>query len=71
MIDMTLESEDNGWSCRNKLTVKHNGTVIIEEYDGGEPEDQSFYRDWKWVIPAIQKAYDLGVSDAQQDEPHD
>lgn len=30
--------------------------------DGGEPEDQTIRRDWKWVAPALQAAYDLGRS---------
>ena len=26
--------------------------------DGGEPEDQSFFRDWKWVAPLLNKLAD-------------
>jgi hypothetical protein len=39
--------------------------VVIEEYDGGEPEDQIFVRDWAWVEGAILKAYELGVKDGR------
>lgn len=28
--------------------------------DGGEPEDQTLGRDWKWVAPALRVAYKLG-----------
>jgi hypothetical protein len=28
--------------------------------DGGEPEDQTFSRDWGWVTGALQDAYQLG-----------
>lgn len=29
--------------------------------DGGEPEDQTLYRNWAWVPEALQEAYDRGV----------
>lgn len=57
------ETEDDGWVSRRKLIIEHNGKIIREEYDGGEPEDQSFYRDWAWVADAIEQAYQLGVKD--------
>ena len=28
--------------------------------DGGEPEDQTLGRDWAWVVPALNAAYELG-----------
>ncbi len=28
--------------------------------DGGEPEDNSFRRDWSWVAPALAQAFELG-----------
>jgi len=31
--------------------------------DGGEPEDQRLYRDWAWVVPALNKAYHTARSD--------
>lgn len=31
--------------------------------DGGEPEDQTLTRDWDWVAPALQAAYDRGYHD--------
>lgn len=24
-------------------------------FDGGEPEDNTFYRDWSWVVPLLNK----------------
>lgn len=44
------------WRCEDGV-----GVEIIGE-DGGEPEDQILVRDWSWVAPAIQAAFDLGVS---------
>lgn len=28
--------------------------------DGGEPEDQTLSRDWAWVVPALNKAFEDG-----------
>lgn len=45
------------------LRVTHNGTIVREERDGGEPEDQFFWRNWSWVPDAIRQAYLLGLKD--------
>lgn len=37
--------------------------------DGGEPEDNSFLRDWKWVAPALQEAYELGRAHGMNTPP--
>jgi hypothetical protein len=34
--------------------------------DGGEPEDNSFYRDGSWITPALNEAYRLGVEHSNQ-----
>ena len=36
--------------------------VAVIGTDGGEPEDQTLRRDWRWVTFALQAAYDLGRS---------
>ena len=36
-----------------------------EHWDGGEPEDNSFVRDWDWVEDELMKAYQQGLKDAQ------
>lgn len=41
-----------------------DGVALIGQ-DGGEPEDQTLGRDWKWVVSALQRAYDAGVADAK------
>ena len=50
------------------MKVIHNGKVIEEYYDGGEPEDNSFVRDWSWVPDAIEKAYKLGIEDCEKNK---
>ncbi len=47
------------------MIMKHNDKILYEKSDGGEPEDNSFGRDWSWVAAAIRKAYDLGFADGK------
>ena len=54
------EDEDEDWQT---LRIMRNGEVVRLETDGGEPEDQSFYRDWAWVADAIRQAYEYGLED--------
>lgn len=46
----------------NYMVIEWGDGSIQVERDGGEPEDQLFGRDWKWVLPAIQKAFEEGKS---------
>jgi len=66
MLFVTIERRDpeSRYDYSDVLKVFHKGKVIIEESDGGEPEDQTFGRDWDWVSTAIEKAYKLGLEDA-------
>ena len=65
MLEVKMEEKDNGWETRTHMTITHKGKVIREESDGGEPEDNSFGRDWGWVPGAIEGAYKLGVQDGK------
>ena len=67
---MGLETEvkqDDHNGDRNVLIVLHDGEQILEEYDYGEPEDNSFYRDWSWVVEALHDVYLRGRSDGYND----
>ena len=45
-----LRPEDNGWRyVVNLYRIDDDGTETELGSDGGEPEDQSFGRDWAWV----------------------
>ena len=63
MLEAKLEYEESKWEGRYVLKIIHNGEIIDEYYDGGEPEDNSFVRDWNWVPGIIEKAYKLGIED--------
>ena len=47
---------------RTTLAVKIGDKVHIRR-DGGEPEDNTFARDWSWVSGLIADAYAQGVKD--------
>jgi hypothetical protein len=67
-FEVTLTHGDDEYGTwRGTLRIIHKGEVIQEETDGGEPEDQSFYRDWKWVRAAIERAYALGLDDGRRE----
>lgn len=42
--------------------VRYENNLPVEwiSNDGGEPEDQSLWRDWDWVANALKAAYLLG-----------
>lgn len=48
-----------------ELHVLRNGEVVRLECDRMEPEDNLFYRDWKWVPDAIREAYAYGLEDGR------
>lgn len=52
------------------LAIKCGDEVMIHS-DGGEPEDNSFTRDWSWVKGVIEKAYAQGRKDALAEEAND
>jgi uncharacterized lipoprotein NlpE involved in copper resistance len=59
-----VEHEDG---YHQRLQVVRDGTVIREEADCGEPEDQSFCRDWSWVETALREAYAFGLEDGRDE----
>lgn len=42
-----------------------NAGKISYRWDGGEPEDNLYLRDWAWVAPALANAYEAGFDDAR------
>lgn len=46
------------WRCEDGVPVEFIGD------DGGEPEDQTLGRDWKWVAPALAAAHERGKTAA-------
>ena len=65
---VTLTPIEDDDRYRSTLTVEHNGATVLNKCDGGEPEDNSFARDWSWVPGAIRRAYELGFADGQGEQ---
>lgn len=51
---------------RSFLLIFHDGMLIGKFHDRGEPEDNSFGRDWAWVGGVLEEAYSLGVKDGSK-----
>lgn len=75
----TLSFEDANKLGYVGLDDYHNyeyrhGVFIIEDdkpvdmlgCDGGEPEDNTLFRDWAWIADALNEAYCAGLSDGNQ-----
>lgn len=56
MKRFVLKYESGTWSPRTVLTDTLTNEIV--GIDGGEPEDQSFYRDWAWVPVLLNKLAD-------------
>mgnify|MGYP001607828731 FL=1 len=56
--------EDYGWGI---WYIEDNKVVEFIGSDGGEPEDQLLVRNWKWVVNALNEAYEKGYKDGQFD----
>ena len=60
--DDEKEHTDEWNTC---LVIKRNGKLIDEHWDCGEPEDNSYSRDWGWIMEALIQAYSFGQNDGE------
>jgi hypothetical protein len=61
------EDKEDYWREAEALDIIIDGEVVETYLDGGEPEDNSFYRDWNWVPTELERAYKKGLEDARQE----
>jgi hypothetical protein len=54
------------WNGERTALVVRLGEDIEIQTDGGEPEDNTFGRDWRWVPDMIRRAYEQGRADADK-----
>jgi len=54
------EAEANPWGNDRMCLYETDGEkpIRLVAMDGGEPEDQSFGRDWSWVLRELNKLAD-------------
>ena len=41
--------------CASTIGIFIDGKLYADYSDGGEPEDQTFGRDWSWVVDELEK----------------
>jgi len=58
--------EEWGWVV---VEYPENGPPRFVGEDGGEPEDQLLIRDWRWVVPALNAAFEAGKLAATVTQP--
>lgn len=46
------------------VEILPDGQKRLVGSDGGEPEDQRLSRDWSWVVPALNAAFEAGRASA-------
>lgn len=60
-VTMSDPDDDN----RTAMIITDDGGTR-EHWDGGEPEDNLFYRDWGWVQKELNRAYSQGLIDGEK-----
>lgn len=68
IADYQLSAEDlaEHGDGHNLLKVFHNEKLIMTATDGGESEDQSFFRDWSWIKDALLQMYEIGKAEGEE-----
>lgn len=63
--DLEWMRDADGYDVENSgvFRVVNGFPVELLGTDGGEPEDQSLYRDWSWVASALERAFNLGATE--------
>ncbi len=49
---------------KTTMVITGDGILPSSYTDAGEPEDQTFCRDWSWVKSELERAYEKGRMDA-------
>lgn len=49
---------------KTTMVITGEGIMPSSYSDNGEPEDQTFSRDWSWIKTELERAYELGRSHA-------
>lgn len=71
MIQYIIEVEEvdeDAWYVDDHATVVRvdaDGTRTEVGWIGGEPEDNTHYRNYSWIVPELNDAYRRGVEDGR------
>ena len=66
-----VKKEAFGDEGLSELIIMRNGSEVERHSDGGEPEDNYYFRDWRWVKIALEAAYKYGLEDARKETKHE
>lgn len=55
------------WDVMNYLAIYVDGELTEIYSDNGEPEDNTFGRDWNWVSGELMAAYERGLIDGREE----
>lgn len=71
MVTYVMEVEENEWSGEEYATiirVDQDGSRTEVGWIGSEPEDNTHYRAYSWILPELNAAYKLGLKDGAKRE---
>ena len=65
-----LETEEDDWGEDSAIIyrLEADGSRTEVGWFGGEPEDNTYYRTYSWVLGALNEAYKLGLKDGAKRE---
>ena len=61
IVDSFHPEDESEMTCGQCLKIYLDGNLINYFTDYGEPEDNSFNRDYYWIEKELNKAYQLGL----------
>lgn len=64
MVTYIMETdEDDDWShgCATIIRVNEDGSRTEVGWIGSEPEDNTYYRAYSWILPELNEAYRQGI----------
>ena len=64
--EIKFSKPDKNYS--RELQIWLDGELLDSYWDRGEPEDNSFLRDYSWISKELEKAYNLGYEHALEAE---
>ena len=62
------EDEDDWYPSATVYRKELDGASVEVGWIGGEPEDNTYYRTYSWIVPALNEAYQLGIKEGQRRE---
>jgi len=62
-VEVKRAEDERGVDEYRNMIVITDDSGKRDYWDYGEPEDNSFNRDWKWVARELQVAYEQGIKD--------